>query len=226
MRDIINSIKKTIVENSNTDFSSPEAILGALKDKVNLDFYIAKKSRWPDDSNILRYSSKSVNLAIKIHRELFPLASHIYESPHLLKKVNQSNESIQVYETFVANYKNRDFRVVIFKFYEGLTLDKAFMTSNPQEKKMYKKLLLKNISRLLKYGFHPFIKDLSDFMLIRENKKQRVLLLDHNALFDCSASTQYSRKKVISLIDYIIDQITSKNSTKSTKMTKSYLRNL
>lgn len=225
MIDLIKKIKSTIESTDALNPDNTDLFIDLLSKATNEKFYLAKKSRWEDDSNIYRLESNSINLAIKMHEELFPIASHLYESTDKIEILNNSGRLVKVYDSELYKQNSTFYRFLFFEFKEGLTLDKAF--TEPEENKIisYKNMWIDCIKDLLILGFHPFIKDMSDFMIIKEDVVEKVILLDHNALFDCTNSSKVSRQKVQKIIEYIVEKVIS-NDASASGMTRNYLRNI
>ena len=60
-------------------------------------------------------------------------------------------------------------------------------------------------------GVNPFIRDLADFIVVKDGSEERVVLTDYNALMDCHNASEYSRSEIMSIMDSVIEKTVTKN---------------
>lgn len=174
---------------------------------------VLKEPRWADDAFIIRIShNSSLDFTVKIHYDKYPMASHVYNSPDLLSKLEQCLFSSTIVETFIIPNGNlKNIRFVFYKYVDGTPLDKLVVGASEEMIVMYRELLKECVENLFKIGFNPFIRDLGDFILVEESGIKRVILTDYNTLVDCSNSHSHTREEIMDIIEYIIHKTVSPN---------------
>ncbi|MED0658289.1 hypothetical protein P4S75_13445 [Anoxybacillus ayderensis] len=167
---------------------------------------VLKEPRWVDDAFIVKISdSNSSDFTLKIHYDKYPMASHVYNSPHLLSKLERCLFSTTIVETFIIpNGHLNNIRFVFYEYIDGIPLDKLVVGASGEMIATYRELLKECVENLFKIGFNPFIRDLGDFILVEESGIQRVILTDYNTLVDCSNSHSHAREEIMDIIEYII----------------------
>ena len=178
----------------------------------NIKFEILKSPRWADDAIILKSTAGSQKFTIKIHYDKYPLACHMYNSPKLLEKLKQCNYISHIEKTFICKNTNQEFiRCVIYHYIDGDTLEKNVRKCKPQDIIKLQNLLKKCTCELFKMGVNPFIRDLADFIVVKDGSEERVVLTDYNALMDCHNASEYSRSEIMSIMDSVIEKTVTKN---------------
>ena len=199
-------------------FTNHAALLYGLRKFTLASPAIVKTPAWMHDSTIVRLSPAetpslcSAPLAIKIHPDLYPLASHLYHSPHLLRRLARSIHAATVLATFTTVRNDLPYRVVIYEFVAGNPLDTLIPSSTDDDLREFRLLLRCCTSALLRLGLNPFIKDLGDFVLVRSRAATpRAVLTDYNALLDCSRAPLAARTGIMTVLDDVIERVVSRS---------------
>ncbi|WP_062271095.1 hypothetical protein [Endozoicomonas arenosclerae] len=171
--------------------SNPEdsgTVLDSLKLIPGYTVCLEKSARRPFDSNIYKLTDDETGktVGVKIHREMFPLATHIYQ-PRKRSVINDTGAVIRVMNTFLVNHYFRAYRVVIYEFRKGITLKQAI-----SDKKISvgfaKRAMERMIKKLVQAKVHVYTEDLSDFLYLEEAGE--LVLLDWCALADVHSASQ------------------------------------
>jgi len=175
---------------------------------------LIKKPKWRDDALIFKIDSKDKKTnpyVVKIHEDKYPLASHIYNDVALIDKISGSGHAAKIIKTFSIVNADIKFRVVIYDYLNGSSLASLLQNATEQQILELRRELKHCVGGLLKLGVNVFVRDLSDFHVI-SNKKDgilKIVLTDFNAILDCSNSDEYSRVRIMDIIDSIIDKLVS-----------------
>ena len=178
---------------------------------------LIKNPKWKDDALLFKVEpvSKNVNYqwTIKIHEDKYPLASHIYDTKEFLNRISCSGFASKIIKTSIVKNKKIQFRVVMYEYLDGESLSDLIPKSTNKEILLLRKALKKCVKSLLLGGrVFAFVRDLDDYFVIKEKKdKYRICLTDYNAILDCSNSNKYSRENVLTIIDYVIDNLVTKD---------------
>lgn len=199
-----------LIEKSN-QVTEIEDKIKTVKSK-NVKFEILKSPRWIDDAIILKATIGIQKFTIKIHYDKYPLACHMYNSPELLEKLKRCNYISHIEKTFVCRNINQEFiRCVIYHYVDGDTLERHVKTCKQQDIVKLQNLLKQCTYELFKIGVNPFIRDLADFIVVKDDNEERVVLTDYNALMDCHNASEYSRSEIMSIMDTVIEKTVTKN---------------
>jgi hypothetical protein len=183
---------------------------------------LLKAPKWHDDAAIFRvFDTKNPtdSLAIKIHENKYPMCSHFYNSPDLLKKLSSTGHIAKIFDSFILQDKNKhkdfnvrkEYRVTLYKFSNGTPLPALLRSANNEQIKGYQKNISDCMKNLLHIGVNPIIKDLDDLILEFKDGKENILISDVNCLMPCEKSDKYSKKYVMDIIDNVIKKLVTKN---------------
>ncbi len=178
----------------------------------NIEFEILKFPRWSDDAIIVKTSYNHNEFTLKIHYDKYPLACHMYNSPELLEILRQCKYISHIENTYaICNKNGQTIRCVIYPFIKGETLEKRLQKSEENDMPYLRELLKKCTVELFKIGVNPFIRDLADFIVTKDDDDNEIVVLtDYNALMDCHNATQESRNEIMSIMDTVIEKIVDK----------------
>lgn len=180
-----------------------------LEEQTDLPLKVIKNFRWEFDSVIFYLQAGVLTdqaIAIKIHDELFPIASNILDNSTLLKKMEASGENAaKILTTFLINNENpTPLRVIIYEYIYGIDA-LQYIQSNGHRINDIISAFETCIRGLLSIGIHPYLKDLSDFIISESNEGIiKVCLVDLNAAIDISKSSAYSRTGIMLFLHPII----------------------
>lgn len=180
-----------------------------LEEQTDLPLTVIKNFRWEFDS-VIFYLPEGIftdqAIAIKIHDELFPIASNILDNPILLKKMEAAGEiAVKILTTFLINNENPiPMRVIIYEYICGIDALQYIQSNGHRIYDIISAFEI-CIKGLLAIGIHPYLKDLSDFIISESNEGIiKVRLVDLNAAIDISKSSTYSRTGIMSFLHPVI----------------------
>lgn len=160
---------------------------------------IIKHSKRSHDAYLIRLTNKANGdqLALKIHPETFPIASHSYQEDNL-ERVNNSGATAKVLKTFLLPQEKEIYRIVMYPFVEGTLLNQVL---NDKEKVV--KEMEKLLKKLIKAGYFLRFYEAADFLMTKDDE---IILTDWDILVDVRDSTHYSRDRFIPALRPFIEE--------------------
>lgn len=183
----------------------PTKMKRLLEDDGSLIANVIKAPRWDHDSAVWRIVTSASNegdLGLKIHPEMFPLASHLYESPKIIEQLANEGLTARIRRSYVTN--ERPLRVTIYDWVRGIPLGR--LVANPDSDiAACREALHSAANSFLMLGIHPLIRDLDDYIVTNYAPGSvRLVTTDVNGLLDCSRSSIESRRRASVLLEAII----------------------
>jgi hypothetical protein len=161
---------------------------------------ILKKPRWAEDATIYTLSLDGTTIAIKMHPDCFPLASHIY-CKAFIDRINPLNVTTKIIDSYVISVSDTPQRVAVYPFVEGVRLITA-INNGLITKEQAKQEIYKIAAELYREHIYLILEDLNDFLLTENGG---LILTDWTTLVDITQASEHSinlsapfRKKAIS----------------------------
>ncbi len=173
---------------------------------------VLKAPRWLDDSVILGVprsgscAGSDPRPAAKLLPDQYPVASHILACRGLLDEIAQAGLAPAIHRVrHVRSGDARPLLVVEFDFVSGTPLPTA-LHELPEQSAAIKAAVHACIAGLLDHGVHPFVRDLSDFVLSEERDGWVCRMVDHNAMWDCRRSSPASRSAALANVLFVLER--------------------
>ena len=148
-------------------------------------------------------------LGVKVHPEVFPLATHNYVYERR-QAVNMSNATTEVVSTFLVEKNGLKYRVIIFRYFNGVLLGDALNRGDISRSEAKGKLL-NLLERINSAKVYLYFYDANDFIITESGA---LMLMDWCAIADVSGADEAVMDAYIDVQKHYIDEFLDNHAEK------------